>query len=291
MKKRLQSGIIRQLEKMGYQVTRNHFYSPIPDTLKSDNPVWERISDMVGIDIAEDDQVRLAESFAADYRAEYGAFAREATEPWEFVSGNESFGPVDAEIAYCMVRRFKPKRVIEVGSGASTLVMAQAIRKNGTPCELTSIEPYPNPVIRKGFPGLTRLIAKPVEEVDLSVFAELEAGDILFLDSSHVIKIGNDVQYEYLEVLPRLAPGVIVHAHDIFLPANYPKRWVVDLRLFWNEQYMLQALLAHNNRFKVTWAGHFMHMNHPDLLESVFPSYNRATEAPASFWFTRTEIE
>jgi len=108
--------------------------------------------------------------------------------------------------------------------------------------------------------------------------------DILFIDSSHVLKIGSDVQYEYLEILPRLAPGVLVHLHDIFLPMEYPKNWILTDHYFWNEQYLLQAFLIHNVAMKVLWAGSYMHLQYPAILEQTFSSYNRGKRWPGSFW-------
>jgi hypothetical protein len=122
-----------------------------------------------------------------------------------------------------------------------------------------------------------------------SRFSQLRANDILFIDSSHVLKIGSDVQYEILSILPRLAEGVLVHLHDIFLPGEYPKHWVLDEHRFWNEQYVLHAFLCFNQRFQVVWAGSFMHTKHPELLEAAFRSYVRASRWPGSFWMLRSK--
>jgi hypothetical protein len=115
----------------------------------------------------------------------------------------------------------------------------------------------------------------------------LEENDILFIDSSHVLKIGSDVQYEYLEILPRLNKGVIVHIHDIFLPAEYRKEWVLKDHIFWTEQYLLQAFLAFNDNFEILWAGSYMHLKHPDKLEVAFNSYRRNERWPGSFWIKK----
>lgn len=121
----------------------------------------------------------------------------------------------------------------------------------------------------------------------ITEFTRLEANDILFIDSSHVVTIGSDVQYEYLEILPRLAPGVLVHIHDIFLPMEYRKQWVLQELRFWNEQYLLQAFLIQNVAWKVLWGGSYMHIQHPDILEKSFSSYNREERWPGSFWIQR----
>src|SRR5204862_4275961 len=120
-------------------------------------------------------------------------------------------------------RRGRPRRIIEIGSGNSTLVSARAIAQNTKDdpsyrCELIAIEPYPSEVLQRGVPGLSRLIREPVQRAPLSLFESLGDGDILFIDSSHVLKLGSDVHYEFLEVLPRVGPGTVVHVHDIFFP-------------------------------------------------------------------------
>lgn len=179
-------------------------------------------------------------------------------------------------------------------SGFPTYLSAEAVRRNGEEdrsyqCELVAIEPYPNETLKAGFPGLSSLIPKEVQEVPLTEVMKLTANNILFIDSSHVLKIGNDVQYEYLSILPRLNKGVIIHVHDIFLPAEYPKEWVLQERRFWTEQYLLQAFLAFNESFEVLWAGSYMHLNHSGKLEASFSSYNRSKTLPGSFWIRRTE--
>jgi len=191
-----------------------------------------------------------------------------------------------------MIRHFKPKKIFEIGSGNSTYLSAHAILKNKEEdndyeCELVAIEPYPNDILKAGFPGLSKLIPKKAQDIPLSEFKKLLENDILFIDSSHVLKIGSDVQYEYLEILPRLNKGVIIHVHDIFLPTEYPKEWVLKDYRFWTEQYLLQAFLAFNNSFEVLWAGSYMHLRYPDKLEEVFSSYKRDERWPGSFWIRK----
>src|SRR5206468_3938156 len=147
--------------------------------------------------------------------------------------------------------------------------------------EFTSVEPYPNPTIRAGVPGLTRLEPKKVQDVPLSFFQQLEANDILFIDSSHVLCIGSDVQYEFLDILPSLKPGVVVHVHDILIPREYHRKWVMEGR-FWGEQYILQAFLAFNDSFEVLWAGQYMHLTHPDKLRAAMKGYAPQECSPSS---------
>lgn len=290
-------GVLRKTfpvwERLGLHVTPNHFYQPIPDTRDLGDETWQRRSEMPGVDMREAAQLELLAGFARLYKSEYDSLARQPTAvPHEFNFGNAQFGSVDAEVLHSVVRHFKPARVFEIGSGNSTYVAAAAALRNraeGRDCEVTAFEPYPNEVLRAGFPGLARLVPAKAQDVPHSEFARLTDGDILFIDSSHVLKIGSDVQYEFLEVLPRLARGVIVHVHDIFLPAEYPRAWVLEQRRFWTEQYLLQAFLAFNDHFEVMWAGSYMHLRHPQELAAAFASYDAGRSWPGSFWMRKTK--
>lgn len=279
---------------LGFHVLANHYYSPIPDTRTLKDRLWLKHSELVGIDINEKKQLELLSTFISSYKTEYQNFPVKATSiPYEYYVNNPYFGNVDGEVLYCMIRHFKPKRIIEIGSGYSTCLSAQAVLKNkqednNNECKLLAIEPYPNEIIINGFPGLSKVVRKKVQNVPLSDFQKLQANDILFIDSSHVLKIGSDVQYEYLEILPRLNIGVIVHFHDIFLPTEYPREWVLKDQIFWNEQYLLQSFLTYNNNFEVLWAGKYMRLNHPDKLKRAFSSNFSGEQWPVSFWIRRT---
>ena len=150
------------------------------------------------------------------------------------------------------------------------------------------MDPYPWDLFRGGYPGLDELIDRRVQDVPIETFEALEAGDILFIDSSHVIRSGNDVHFEFLEVLPRLRSGVLVHVHDISLPKPYPKVYF-DNHLYWNEQYLLQAFLAFNDRFEVIWPGNYMMLKYPERVLETFPEMRIMREhypqsEPSAFW-------
>ncbi len=251
-------------ESMGVHVTPNHFYQPIPDTrelrLRRDS-IWKN-SEMAGINMNKETQLRFLKEYFPIYCDEYIHFSRnknQRSSEFTFSFGG-GIAEVDAEVLYCMVRHFKPSTIIEIGSGSSTLLIAQACQLNKKEDKKDSrfitVDPYPPSVIKGNIPGLTRSIPRKVQELDIVFFRELKSGDILFIDSSHVSKIGSDVNYLYLEVLPRLNEGVIVHSHDIFLPSEYPEKWVMDKHIFWTEQYLLQAFLTYNSEFEVLWGGH-----------------------------------
>lgn len=279
-------------QKLGFHIVPNHFYHPIPDTSKLPPELFTTETKMIGSSINDAGQVALLETFATEFRAEYEALPRDPTGvPYEFHMNNEMFASVDAEIYYCMIRHYKPKRIMEIGSGYSTRLSSKAALKNiseGHPCELIAIEPYPKDYLKAGFPGLARLIELPVQKVPLAEFEQLGENDILFIDSSHVLKTGSDVWYEFLEVLPRMAKGVITHVHDICLPADYPYQLVMKDRMFFTEQYILQAFLAHNDSYEVMFGRHYMHMHHPDLLKAAFSSYKQnKNDWGGSFWIRR----
>lgn len=285
----------RFFENKGFHVTPVNYYQPIPDTTTLKDDLWKKQSELVGININEKNQINLLSLFSTRFKGEYSNFPRNKTTiPYQYYVDNGAFESVDGEILYCMIRHLKPKKITEVGSGFSTLLSAQAVLKNieddsSYECELTAIEPYPNEILVKGFPGFSKLLTKRVQEVPLSEFEKLRENDILFIDSSHVLKIGSDVHYEYLEILPRLGKGVVIHAHDIFLPAEYPREWVLKEYWFWTEQYLLQAFLSFNEVFEALWAGSYMHLKYPEELEAAFNSYNRNERWPASFWMRKTK--
>lgn len=278
----------RVWEDHGFHLTPVHFYYPIPDTRSLPEELWTEDSALVGVDLNEDVQLRLLREVFPRFRDEYDAIPLDPTgRPYEFYLNNGLFGGTDALVLYCMVRHFKPGSILEVGSGFSSRVSAQAALKNGGHTDLTCIEPYPDEVLKAGFPGLTSLIPKKVQEVELDRFEELGPNDILFIDSSHVVKIGGDVNYLFLEVLPRLKPGVIVHVHDIFLPQEYRRDWVVNELRFWSEQYLLQAFLTFNSEYEVLFSNSYLGKEHRDELQAAFP--NSPWWGGGSFWMRRKE--
>lgn len=267
---------------LGLHLTPVHFYEPIPDTRTLPASLWEP-RDAVGVEMNEARQLEFL-SICTQYKSEYEAFPRTKPDKLGFWTANPAFGSIDAEILYCMVRHFRPNRVIEIGSGYSTFVTAAALKKNGTG-ELTCIEPYPD-AERLDASGV-HLIQQRVQDVPLDIFTALERNDILFIDSSHVVCCGSDVQFEFFEIIPRLKPGVIVHFHDIFLPDEYPRSWIMKTHHFWNEQYILQAFLMYNRLFEVMWGSHFMRSKHSQELGRTFSAYRQEIDS-GSFWIRRS---
>ncbi len=279
-------------ERSGVLPVPVHFYHPYPESRElARGGFWDRASGMPGVAIDEDACVRLLAGLGGEFGAECD---------WPPVPGpgggyydaNDQFGFASAAVAHGMVRRLKPRRVVEIGSGYSTVVLGAALGRNaseGAPAaEFTAIEPHPGALLRRGVPGLTRLIEEKLEVVEDAVFGALGSGDVLFIDSSHVIRYGGDVLRAFLEILPSLAPGVVVHVHDIHLPEPYPRAYFENERYVWNEQYLLQAFLCHNNAYEVLLPCWLLHRRHDAAFARAFPRYDPTRHRPgSSFWLRR----
>lgn len=258
-------------QEHGFHITPNHFYQPIPDTSKIPNSIFEHRSEMIGIKINENQQLNLLKNIFIKFQSEYNAIPHIPSPNSHIYSFNNlAFDGVDGLVYYCMIRSYKPKKVIEIGSGWSTKIAAQAALLNKS-TEVTSIEPFPQESLKKGFPGLSKVITKDVQQIHLDFFNQLEKNDILFIDSTHTVKTGGDVNYLFLEVIPRLKKGVVIHIHDIFLPFDYPKQWVVKEKRFWAEQYLLQSFLAFNTSFQIIYSNNYMGNKFPKLVKKAFP--------------------
>ncbi len=277
-------------QRLGVHVSPVHFYQPIPDTRRLDPELWRRRSSLVGVDMRPEAQLAMLREFGRTYGEECRAFTG-PRRPGKYYLTNPMFGPVDAEMLYCMIRHHKPRKMIEIGSGYSTLLSAEAIARNaeeGHPGTLIAYEPYPRKFLRD-HPGI-EVRKVPGERVPPAEIETLEAGDILFIDSTHTLRIGGDVQHEYRELVPRLGPGALVHIHDIFLPEEYPSRQALKFHRFWTEQYLVQAFLAFNSAFEVVWAGNFMRLTYPDDLRTAFPTFTESV-VPGSLWLRRVAPE
>jgi len=272
-------------EQNGVHVTPVDFYQPIPDTRSLDEELWRRRSDLVGIDLNVDVQLDLLTQQFPRFRSEYDAVPREQPPSAQgFYLTNGMFDGTDALAYYCMIRHFQPRRIVEVGSGFSTRLAAEAGLLNGV-TTLTAVDPHPGELLSRGFDGLTALREEHVEQLELAFFDQLDANDVLFVDSSHVSRTGGDVNFLFLEVLPRLKPGVIVHLHDIFLPAEYPREWILEKCRFWSEQYLLQAFLTFNDTWEVLLANNYLGSEHREALMETFPK--SPWWGGGSFWMRR----
>jgi len=265
----------------------NHYYEPLFDDRKLKLPL-DKDRSIPGIKWNNEAQLSLLEKF--NYQDELNRIPWDKTGELSFFFNNPSLGPGDAEYLYCMIRHFKPGRIIEIGSGYSTLMAKEAIESNKREnslynCEQICIEPYEMPWLEKT--GV-QVIRKLVENVDVSFFSSLQNNDILFIDSSHMIRPQGDVLYEFLQILPSLNPGVVIHIHDIFSPKDYTKKHIVDDVLFWNEQYLLEAFLSCNRDFAIIGALNYLKTHFPDKLNAKMPVLrNHSNHVPGSFWIKK----
>lgn len=274
-------------DALGYHVRPIHYYEPLPDFRSITVAATTRRRMSSAIDFDLDGQRALVRRLGASYRAEIETLA--ATRGFDF--GNDYFSGLDAAMYYALIRDRRPARVIEIGSGMSTRIADQAFARNradGHGGELICIEPFPQPRLTDDRPAIT-LIQQPVEQVPLETFDALRANDILFIDSSHAAKFGGDVCREFLEILPRLKPGVWVHVHDIFFPHDYPANWLIDKRIAFNEQYLLEAFLAFNRSFSVRAAHYWLDLEHREDAELLAPPavWPRGALGCGSFWMQR----
>ena len=198
---------------------------------------------------------------------------------------NLAYSYSDAIMLYCMIRHLKPRRIIEVGSGHSSCVILDTNEIFfANRIETVFIEPYPDlllSLLKPGDENRIQIIPKRLQDVASSLFSSLDANDILFIDSTHVAKIGSDVNMVFAEILPALHPGVHVHFHDIFYPFEYPKYWIEEGRA-WNEAYMLRCFLQYNSRFSIELMNTFVQQFHRDLFEQNMPLCLR--NPGASIW-------
>lgn len=286
--------LYKAMRERGIFVLPDHYYRPFLDPQKLPADFWTSRSSLVGLTLNTDEALSWAETKLVEYFQELRSFLpinKEDNPDSRLYLVNGTYMAVDAHMYYALIRHLRPKRIIEVGAGFSTLFAYEALKRGNSfdHTQLHVVEPYPEAIIKEGLESIAKVRREFVQDVQLAFFDQLEAGDILFIDSTHVVKEGNDVLYLYLEVLPRLKPGVYVHVHDINLPEPYPSCYL-DYGWFWNEQYLLQAYLINNSRVKILWPGNYLMCVEPKRMLKLFPDIKdmRAVyplSGPSAFWF------
>ncbi|MBD2206525.1 class I SAM-dependent methyltransferase [Calothrix sp. FACHB-1219] len=271
---------IEQLKKnqleLNLWVPPGHYYSPIPSIeeikLKEQEIFDELNRELPGIDLNEAEQLALFDKFQQYYQQL--PFAENKQEGLRYFFENPAYSYSDAICLYCMIRYAQPKKIIEVGSGYSscvTLDVNELYFQNEISC--TFIEPYPElllSLIKDSDIDKIEIIASQLQDVRLEKFSELSAGDILFIDSTHVSKVNSDVNYILFKILPYINSGVYIHFHDIFYPFEYPKTWIYENRA-WNEDYILRAFLSYNNAFKIIFFNTFLENFYQDRFQNNMP--------------------
>jgi len=278
-------------ERRGLHILPVHYYTPIPDLRGQGAPVRDRRY-LAAPEAVLDEGLALLASLRTDYRHAFDEIARRSGEPGRpvtrFELGRAPYSTVEAEALYGLIRRRQPKRIVEVGCGHTTFLIAEAVRDaaaaGGYAPRYTCIEPFRPAYLADPPKEVSEFIERPLQDVPLDFFGSMEPGDILFIDSSHVVKYDSDTVYELLEILPRLRPGVLVHLHDIFLPYEYPWDWLAQSKFFWAEQYMLDALLRGNPRYRLFLPLHQVYRERRDQLEALFPMLSAAGQRPSAYW-------
>jgi hypothetical protein len=268
-------------------VAPGHFYSPIPSIEDIERAIATAPASFSGIDLREDRQLALLEKLSRYYPEV--PFPAEKNERFRFAFENPSYSWGDAIILFCMIRELKPRRILEIGSGhTSALILDTNERYFGGRIDCIFVEPYPELLFSLLRPNEDRdatVIPRKLQDVDITRFDTLEAGDILFVDSSHVVKAGSDCQLLFSDILPRLNPGTMIHFHDVSDRFEYPADWLREGR-GWNEQYMLRAFLQFNSEFRIKLHTAYMIARYREWFEQHMPNCLR--KPGAQIWIERT---
>lgn len=282
----------RELARQKTWVPPGHFYSPIPapeEILAKEHEIWRQpkpVREIPGVDLREEEQLKLLGEFAAYHREQ--PFAATKQERLRYFFENDQYSYSDALAFYCVLRRLRPRRLVEIGSGFSSCVALDTdeLFLGGT-LSCTFVEPNPArlfSLLKKGDRERIEVVTRKVQDVDPSLFRELGAGDVLFVDSTHVAKTLSDVNHIFFHVLPSLRPGVLVQFHDIFYPFVYPKDWELEGRA-WNETYLLRAFLQYNRSFRIYFWNTFMEFFHEDRVRRELPLSMKCTGG--SIWLEK----
>lgn len=281
----------RRVQSLGYHVTPNDYYSPCNDLtfLEANKDLWDKSDDPLDIDWSPERQLAIAR-MVARFVEELRDVPQTSNRVGEFCWKNLFWNNADALVQYGLVRARKPRRVVEVGCGWSSLLLSRALGKNesepgSAPAQVTQIEPYPRRELLATLPADWKLHECILQRAPIDLFTTLEPGDILFYDGSHCSKAGSDVNWFFFEILPRVRPGVLIHLHDIFLPFDYPSEWIFKDGRTWNEQYVLRAFLMNNPRYQIEIANRYLWKHHRANVERLYAGVQSALGC--SLWMSK----
>jgi predicted O-methyltransferase YrrM len=283
----IKSGLNLCLNTAGLQISTTKADRNEQERLKKlvERGHWDRAPFSEGLWLDAERHLSWLNVICERWRSELNALPISEAADGGYCRNNGWFESVDADVLYGVVRHFAPSQVIEIGSGYSSRLTARAIRDGQLQTKLICVDPSPRVEIRE---WADEFIQTPVQELSPSELANrLNTGDVLFIDSSHLIMTGGDVVHLYLQVLPRLRPGVLIHAHDIFLPFEYPQEFVVSQRWGWTEQYIVHALLMGNSSFEILWPSCYMWQEYREEVTGILP-VEKAFPPPSSLWLRKT---
>lgn len=247
--------VTKSFQKHGFTIIANTFYAVTPDMNEASDHEWRPQKYAAAWETVRKTPAEEILAELVQFMGELtGVPAQLPDKDGQFYWLNQMFSPIDAVIYYGLIRSLQPRRIIEVGSGYSTAIALMAAGRTSPQIEISCIEPYPSPFLLQQKRKLKMLIQRKVQDVDPLLFETLDPGDILFIDSSHCSRLGSDLNFLMFEAIPRLKVGVYLHFHDIFLPNEYPRVWLEDVGIMWNEQYLLLAFLMFNENFELLWS-------------------------------------
>lgn len=272
-------------QRLGVDVLPRHFYSSIPDTRElSSSNVWRRPMTLQGV-AGTDTTVQMRELegwLTVDVRAVFDDTDVHAAAVER--NGADGYGPMEAQILHGFVATQRPRRIVQVGAGVSTAIILAAAERHGLEVDVSAVDPFPTALLTElDEAGQITLLREPAQTVDLDVFTSLEAGDLLFIDSTHTVKVGGEVNRLILEVLPRLAPGVVVHVHDITFPYDYPPDTDTGRLFFWDESTLLHAFLINNSHASILMSASMLVHGQKNALAEVLAGYRPATMRDGTF--------
>ncbi|HWE28433.1 MAG TPA: class I SAM-dependent methyltransferase [Polyangia bacterium] len=294
-------GLRRQLDTVRSEVESlrrfqgwepGHYYSPVPDLDDIRNRREEIFAfarnEIAGVTLNEARQLALLAELAPLIKEH--PFSKEKNDGARYFFANEMFGGTDGLALYGMLQWLKPRRYLEIGSGFSSAIALDVNERHlSGNLEITLIEPYMDrlrTLMRPGDADRVRLLEVPVQSVPDTIFQSLEPNDVLFIDSTHVSKVGSDVNRIFFEILPLLPAGVYVHFHDIFFPFEYPQSWILEEKRQWNEDYMMRTFLQFNDAFEVVLFNDFLAKRHHSEVQQLVPGF--LDDGGGSIWLRKT---
>ena len=280
------------LDNCGFEP--GHFYSPVPNLIEIEKNISNIFIDkeLPGIDLNTEKQIKLLEEFKT-YYPEYPYNTTNSDDRnLRYKKEGAWYRYSDSVFLYCMMRKFKPKRILEIGSGHSSSIMLDTNERFfDNSIHHTFIEPFPEERLLRILNGsdliANKIINDKVQDVKPEIFQELDENDILFIDSTHVSKVGSDVNYLLFEVIPRLKPGVLIHFHDVFYPFEMPQHWILEKKWFWNEIYLLHAFLMDNKKYEIVAFNTYLQKIKPDWFKKEMPECLTGSDETGSIWIRK----
>lgn len=268
---------LKELDDCGY--APGHYYSPIPnleEIKKRKAQIFNTSNELKGINLRKEEQFALLQHFSNYYTEIPYDFINAGLTDTRYQVNNDWYKYSDAIMLYSVLRHFKPSRIIEAGSGYSSAIMLDVNERFfNSKASFIFIDPFPKRLLSLLNDEDTKqhqVIQTIVQEADPAIFTKLERNDILFIDSSHISKVGSDLNYILFEILPLLKPGVLIHFHDIFYPFELPEEWILEKKWFWNENYILRAFLSNNNSYEIINFNTWLHKEYGEWLKKNMPA-------------------